>query len=165
MISKKKIVVLAAVLVSVLVVGVYAYANLLSNTLTANWTVTTGTPLTASFNAAPTGGTTPWGTYDYFGVRVQNPTAATLSGVYVTFTLTDSSAMPSGSFHIQYFDGTNWDDVGVAGWLTYGTGTVSGTLWNIGTVAPAFDKTLQFRIMFDSTMPTGIVSAAISCVQ
>jgi len=164
MLGKKKLLVIAAVAMSVLVVGIAA-ALILSNTLTTSWTVTSGTPLTLTFNPVPNlqYNYIPWGTYDYFGLRVQNPTAATFTGVSVTIQLTTGPVMPSNCLYLWYStDNSTWYGVGLSG---FGSGTVTGTLWSIGTVTPSFDSTLYFRIMFDSTMPQTPVSVSISCVQ
>jgi hypothetical protein len=167
MFSRKKLVVLVALVsIACLAVGAYAY-TLLSNTITATWTVSvSGTSLTLKWNGQPTGGAINAGSWDYFGVEVQNPTAATFYNVIVTLTLVDAGpVMPTGCVHIQYWTGSAWSgDMDLSSWSGFGSsGTVSGILWNIGTVASSFDSTVQFRIMFDSTMPPGIVTASLVC--
>jgi hypothetical protein len=173
MLTKNKIVAIAAVLIAVLGVSIVA-ALTLSNTLSAHWTVVSGTPLTLSFAYGPTynGNNIPWGTWDEFELEIQNPTAATFSSVYVTLTLTQDGghAIPSGAFQIQWYDGSAWHILDVSSWTTYGTGTVSGTLWNVGPVGPGATIYMYFQIMFDSTMPAGSgsdggVSASFVCSE
>jgi hypothetical protein len=164
MLGKKKIVVLAAV-VAIAVVAAGVYALTLSNTLTTSWTVTSGTPLTLSFNPPPNlqYNYIPWGTYDYFGLRVRNPTAATFASVNVNIQLTTGPIMPATCVYIWWSsDNATWASVTLSG---FGSGTLTGTLWGISSVTPSFDSTLYFRIMFDSTMPQTAVSTSISCVQ
>jgi hypothetical protein len=147
MLGKKKIALLAVVLMATLTVGVYAGLQL-SNNLTATWTVTnTGTELTLSWNPSPDGSTFARGSwYGNYGVRLQNTGTATYN-VTVKFKIDAGAGMPEKSIVLQYWTGV-WNTLPMTGWgsseLTGSFGPPSGFL-----VGPGYDVTTLLQIMFE----------------
>lgn len=152
MLGKKKIAVLAAVLMVTLAVGVYAGMQL-SNTLTASWTVVnTGSELALSWNPSPDGSQFARGVwYGNYGVRLQNTGAATYNAI-VKFRIDAGASMPTDCFRIQYWDGSAWQNLPISGW---GDTSVEGTFGPGGgfSVGPTYDVTTPLQTMFNATAP------------
>ena len=150
--DRKRIALLASILMATLVVGVYAGMQL-SNTLTASWQViNTETELVLSWNPSPDGSSFARGSwYGNYGVRLRNTGTATYN-VIVKFQIDAGATMPTDCFGIQYYDGANWLDLPVSGW---GDGSVEGTFGPGSgfSAGPGYDVTTPLRIMFDGTAP------------
>lgn len=164
MLAKKKIGVLAVLLMATLVVGVLAGMQL-SNTLTASWNViNTGTELTLSWIPSPDGSSFARGAwYGNYGIRLQNTGAATYN-VVVKFQIDAGAAMPSNCFKLQYWDGTTWLDLPITGW---GDGSVEGTFGPGSgfSVGPGYDVTTLLKVMFDGTAPITNYAVYVWVVQ
>jgi len=152
MLAKKKIVMLAAILMATLAIGVYAGMQL-SNTLTASWNViNTGSELYLSWNPSPDGSGFARGVwYGNYGVRLQNTGTATYN-VIVKFRIDAGANMPTDCFKIEYWDGDSWENLPISGW---GDMSVEGTFGPVGgfSVGPAYDVTTLLKVMFDGTAP------------
>ena len=150
--SRKKIGVLAVVLLSTLVVGVYAGMTL-SNHISASWTVVnTGTELVHSWEPSPDGSGFARGAwYGNYGIRLQNTGTATYK-VLVYFDIYAGVALPSNCFTIQYWDGSAWQNLPLSGWTTT---HLTGTFGPSGgfDCTPGWNALTQLRIMFDGTAP------------
>jgi len=151
--TKKKIGVLAAVLLSTLVVGVYAGMTL-SNHISASWNViNTGTELTLSWAPSPDGSNFATGVwYGEYGIRLQNTGTATYN-VLVYFAIDANAALPTDCVKIQYYDGTNWHDLTtMTGWATQ---HLTGYFGPVGGFActPGWDATTPLKIMFSGAAP------------
>lgn len=154
MLPKKKIVVLAGVLMATLVVGVYAGLQL-SNNLTATWNVvSTGTELTLSWNPSPDGSNFNRGVwYGSYGIRLQNTGTATYN-VIVNFKIDAGAGMPENSIKLQYWDGSSWLDLPFTTGA-WGSSEIGGTFGPLSgfPVGPGYDVTTLLRIMFQGNAP------------
>ncbi|MCJ7718546.1 hypothetical protein MUO69_01285 [Candidatus Bathyarchaeota archaeon] len=150
--NKNKIGVLAAVLLSTLVVGVYAGMTL-SNHITASWHVTnTGTELTLSWEPSPDGSNFATGVwYGNYGVRLQNTGTATYH-VLVYFDITAGAGLPQDCVDIQYWDGADWLDLPMTGWTT---AHLSGYFGPPGgfDCTPGWNQLTLLHVMFDGDAP------------
>ena len=151
--NKQKIGVLAAVLLSTLVVGVYAGMTL-STHITASWHVTnTGTELTLSWEPSPDGSNFATGVwYGNYGVRLQNTGTATYK-VLVYFDIYANAGLPTDCVKIQYYDGAIWHDLTtMTGWTT---AHLSGYFGPPGgfDCTPGWNQLTLLRVMFDGDAP------------
>lgn len=161
MLSKKVIAVIAVALAATLTAGVFA-GLMLSNNLTANFTVVNNTPqLALSFNPnSPDTGTFNVGVWYPTGVELKNTGSATFNNVLVHFTITTGPDIPENSIQIQYYSGT-WLNLPLTGW---GTGTVSGT-FGPGSGFPVgvgYDVITPLQFMFEGNASLSSYNLAIS---
>lgn len=143
---------------TMLVTGVFA-AIQLSNNITASWTVGVDSSqlLLTWTSGAPTG-TLYRGVWYQESIRLQNTGLATYDLVTVKFTIDtlggSGEVLPDNCLAIEYNDGTSWLDMtGVIS--DWGINKISGYFGPVGgfPVAPDYDETTQFRIMFDGDAP------------
>ena len=146
MMRNKKIALLASILVATLVVGVYAV--ILSNTLTASWTVVeSGANLELSWYADTPGGSLSRGVWYTTQIRLRNTGVATYTVIDKFDIYASGYSIPDGSIVIQYWDGDSWEPVGIYGWGTHLTGYFGpSTGFSCG---PGYDATTLFRYMFE----------------
>jgi hypothetical protein len=152
MLGKKKIAVLAVVLMATLAVGAYAGMQL-SNTLTASWNViNTQSELTLSWNPSTPGGnfaTGQWyGTDGSYGIELHNTGVGTYN-VIVKFNIDCNGAIPQNSIILQYYDGS-WKPLPITTG-SWGSSEVGGTFGPPSgfSVVPGYDVTTPLRIMFE----------------
>jgi hypothetical protein len=150
--NKKKIGVLAAILLSTIVVaGVYAYT--VSNHISASWNVVnTETELTLTWEPSPDGSNFARGVWSgNYGVRLRNTGTATYH-VLVYFDITAGAGLPTNCVDIQYWDGANWLDLPMTGWTT---AHLSGYFGPPGgfDCTPSWNQLTLLRVMFDGDAP------------
>lgn len=159
--NKKKIGVSAAVLLSTLVVGVYAGMTL-SNHITASWNVTnTGTELTLSWRwNSPEGESFARGQWygsnaETYGIRLQNTGTGTFK-VLVKITINAGADLPSNCIKVQCYEdwggGLMWNDMTFLGWTTAQLTTSYGTPGGFDCT-PGRDITTPIRFMFEGDAP------------
>jgi hypothetical protein len=157
--SKKKLLMLIAVAMSVLMVGAFAYTQL-SNILSGSFSVSTNpTSLPLSWVGTspdigdPSGGAFVVGATYQLGMELTNPTAATFSNVVVYFTINCASALPTkdNAITLNYWYEGAWTPIT----LTVSGGTASGTFGpSTGfPVVPGYDATTQLQIIFNGDAP------------
>ena len=153
--QRKKIGLLASILMATLIVGVYA-GTIISNTVTATWTLETSITdleLYWADGGAPTGAYNR-GIWIQTKIGLKNTKLATYT-VTDNFTITASSySLPTDCIKIEYLDGTDWVDMtGVlTGWNTLTLKGYFGPITGF-TVGPGYDHATDFRIMFDGNAP------------
>jgi len=157
--NRKKIALLASILVATLVVGVYAV--ILSNTLTTSWTLReSGTTLELYWAApyyGPSGEVNRAG-WNYASIGLRNNGLATYT-VLDWFTIsTVASGLPPGCITIEYNNAGTWTDM--TGVLTgWGSATLTGYFGPRDTgfpVDPSYDKVTEFRILFNGNAPINV---------
>lgn len=150
--NRKKIALIASILMATLAAGVYAGLQL-SNTLTASWNVvSTEEELYLSWNPSLDGSNFVRGAwYGDYGARLQNTGTATYH-VLIYFTIDAGAGLPTDCIKIQYHDGTDWYNLPMAGW---GSSQVSGSFGPSDgfDCTPGWDVTTPFRAMFDGDAP------------
>lgn len=152
--NRKKIALIASILMATLAAGVYAGLQL-SNTLTANFTVAESAPLELSWAYnSPNGGTFYKGNWYDTGVKLHNPTEATFT-VLAHLTITAGGAgFPDGSVKIKYWEvvDSSWHDFPLSGWTT---SVLTGTFGPSAgfDCGPGYDVTSDFKFMFDGNAP------------
>jgi hypothetical protein len=160
--NKKKIGVSAAVLLSTLVVGVYAGMTL-SNHITASWNVTnTGTELALSWRwNSPDGGSFARGQWygsdaATYGIRLQNTGTATFK-VLVKITINAGADLPGYCIKVQCYEdwgsGLKWNDMtAFGGWGTSQLTTSYGPPGGFDCTS-GWDTTTPIRFMFEGDAP------------
>jgi hypothetical protein len=159
--NKKKIGVSAAVLLSTLVVGVYAGMTL-SNHIGASWNVTnTGAELTLSWRwNSPDGGSFARGQWygsdaATYGIRLQNTGTGTFK-VLVKVTINAGADMPGYCIKVQCYEdwgsGLTWNNMTFSGWGTLQLTTSYGTPGGF-VCTPGWDTTTPIRLMFEGDAP------------
>ena len=149
----KKIGLLAVVLLSTLVVGVYAGMTL-SNHINASWNViNTGTELTLTWAPSPDGSNFATGVWNgNYGIRLQN-LGTTTYHVLVYFDIYADAALPTNCVKIQYYDGATWQDLGtMTGWTTQHLTGYFGPSGGFDCTS-GWDETTLLRIMFAGNAP------------
>jgi hypothetical protein len=158
MMRNKKIALLASILVVTLVVGVYALV--LSNTLTASWTLReSGTNLVLYWADGEPSGDLYRGQWIQTKIGLRNDGLATytVSDKFKIYTV--ASGLPSGCVTIEYNedDGTGWHDMTdvLTGW---GSNTLTGYFGPPAgfTVGPGYNVQTWFRIMFNGNAPIDV---------
>jgi hypothetical protein len=161
--NKKKIGVLAAVLLSTLVVGVYAVMTV-SNHINASWNVTnTGTELTLSWSpGSPDGGSFARGQWygsdaATYGIRLQNTGTGTFK-VLVKITINAGANLPTDCIQVQVW--ADWDNNAVKEWWNmtfagWGTSQLTSSYGPAGgfDCTPGWDDTTPIRVMFGGSAP------------
>jgi len=148
--QRKKIALLASILMATLVVGVYAVV--LSNTITTSWTLKESKTLELYWVTKPSGDLYR-GTWIEAKIGLKNNGLASYD-VSVKFKIyTGGAGIPTGNVTIQYYDGGWHDMTGVlTGW---GSATLNGYFGPSAgfPVGPGYDVVTLFRIMFDGSAP------------
>ena len=151
--QRKKIALLASILMVTLVVGVYAV--IISNTLTAEWNVvSTIGDLTLWWEADTPHGDLARGVWYETTMGLKNTGTATYT-VIDKFTISTSGAgLPDGCITIQYWYVDHWEDITgvITGW---GTATIHGYFGpSTGfPCGPGYSETTVFRYMFEGNAP------------
>ncbi|HLE76124.1 MAG TPA: hypothetical protein VI864_08835 [Candidatus Bathyarchaeia archaeon] len=154
MLGKKKIAVLATVLMATLVVGVYA-GTLLSNTLTANWVVReSGTSLQLYwYSGTPSGDLNKGTWYDtYLGLR--NLGQATYNNVIVKFKIYADVSLLTNCITLKGYTNT-WIVVSLT-LVTEGGKDIFTGSWGPAegfAVGPGYDVVTHFQYMFEGNAP------------
>jgi hypothetical protein len=157
----KKIGLLAVVLLSTLVVGVYAVMTV-SNHINASWNVTgTGTELTLSWDpSSPNGASFARGQWygsdaATYGIRLQNTGTATFK-VLVKITINAGANLPTDCIKVQCYEdwgsGLQWNSMTFSGW---GTSTLTSSYGTPGgfDCTPGWNTATPVRVMFDGDAP------------
>jgi hypothetical protein len=159
--NKKKIGVLAAVLLSTIVVaGVYAYT--VSNHISASWNVTnTETELTLSWRwNSPDGGSFARGQWYgsdalTYGIRLENKGSGTFK-VLVKITINAGAGLPTDCIKVQCYEdwgsGLKWNSMTFSGWTTAKLTADYGTPGGFNCT-PGWDTTTPIRFMFEGNAP------------
>ena len=154
--QRKKIALLASILMVTLVVGVYAVV--LSNTLTASWTLQeSGTNLELYWADGAPSGTLYRGEWITTKLGLRNNGEATYT-VTDKFTIYASGyTLPQDCLKIEYWDGDAWVDMTgvITGW---DSDTLSGYFGPVAgfECGPGYDEQTWFQIMFDGNAPIGV---------
>ena len=154
--QRKKIALLASILMVTLVVGVYAV--ILSNTLTASWTLReSGTTLELYWADGEPSGDLYRGEWIQTKIGLRNNGEATYT-VTDKFTISASGyGLPAGCITIEYYDTDHWVDMTgvITGW---DSATLHGYFGPVGgfECGPDYDEQTWFRIMFDGNAPIDV---------
>ena len=156
MMKNKKIALLASILVASLVVGVYAV--ILSNTLTASWTLReSGTTLVLYWADGEPSGDLYRGGWITTKLGLRNDGLATYNVSDKFRIYTGGAVLPSGCIKIEYYYGTSW--VNMTGVLSgWGTNVLTGYFGPPAgfPVGPGYNEQTWFRIMFDGDAPINV---------
>jgi hypothetical protein len=154
MLGKKKVVMLAAVLMATLAVGVYAGIQL-SETLSASWTVQeSGTNLALWWQENTPSGELYRGQWYQTQIGLKNTGAATYH-VIVKFQIRTNVSLTANDMKLQYSDGSAWHDlpltpetVGDRDMLVGSYGLADGF-----DVGPGYNVLTWFQYYFEGSAP------------
>ena len=154
-ILNKKIALLASILVASLVIGVYAIV--LSNKLTASWTLREKKTLELYWASTEPSGDLYRGEWNYAYIGLRNNGLASYDVIVKFVIYTVASGLPTDCITIEYYEDTTWYDM--TGVLTgWGSATLNG-YFGPSTGFPCgvgYNEVTQFRIMFDGNAPIDV---------
>jgi len=148
--QRKKIALLASILMVTLVVGVYAV--IISNTLEASWSVKESIEdLKLSWVSGTPTGEHKRGVWYETEIKLENTGLATYKVIDKFDIYASGYVIPTDSIVIQYWDGDSWEPVGFYGWGVHVTGYFGP--YDGFDCTPGWDVTTIFRYMFDGNAP------------
>lgn len=153
MLTKKEISAITIVLISTLIVGVYAGSRL-SPTITASWVLASGNEIQLSWNPPPPSTMSRQQEYIY-GVRIENMEPQSLS-IWLNFTINADLNLPLNSVVLLWGGNPPGNSVGLTGW---GTQELRGVI-GFG-LAPGANATTYFGIYLLSNAPVTTYSTYV----
>jgi hypothetical protein len=155
LVKKAAMIVIAVALAATLSI---VFANLiLSNTLTASWTVQeSGSNLVLWWDSNTPGGTLNRGVWYQTGIGLQNVGVATYKITLIFRIYTDIS-LTTTDVKTQYWDGLAWQDLPLTVQTVGGRDILVGTFGPGGgfDVGPGYNVVTQFRYYFEGSAPVG----------
>lgn len=159
---------LLGLLTAAFLIGTVVAATVLSNTLTASWSLSSSEPLILSWDTRYTftmpvsGGSVIKGTWYEFAIRLQNPSATSYT-VIVKFDIwAGSNSLTGSDMTIQYWDGSAWQPLTLTPVTVSGHDHLQGTFGGSGfTVVAGYDATTQLKVNFEGSAPIDSYAANI----